>query len=170
MIKPTFWQRCDSAARALSPFAITFLLVLFMAVPQRSPTVAPVMPALTMAAVYYWTVFRPDLMPLGAIFLIGLFEDLLLAAPLGLGTMTLLLVYLIVASQRRFFAVASFVMLWLAFSLIAAVVLLANWLLASLLLDGFMPIGPVILKYFTTIAVYPCLAWLFGRAQQAFLR
>tara|TARA_R110002072_G_scaffold11431_38_gene51769 strand:- start:8119 stop:8631 length:513 start_codon:yes stop_codon:yes gene_type:complete len=170
MMKSTFWQRCDGLARAVSPFAITFLLVLFMVVPQRSATLAPVMPALTMAAVYYWTVFRPDLMPLGAIFLIGLFEDLLLAAPLGLGTMTLLLIYLVVATQRRFFAVANFLLLWVSFALISAPVMLLNWLLASLLLENVLPLGPVVLKYFTTIAIYPFLAWLFGRAQQAFLR
>lgn len=170
MEKLTVWQRLDLAGRALSPFAMTFLLVVVSAAPLRSPDVAPVMPALAVTAVYYWTVFRPDLMPVWAVFLIGLFQDLLLGAPLGVGVLSLLLVHLAIAAMRRFFANASFIMLWLAFAVIAAGLSLLSWLLASLLLGHLLAVGPVVLQYATTIAAYPCLAWLFGRAQQAFLR
>jgi rod shape-determining protein MreD len=61
-------------------------------------------------------------------------------------------------------------MLWVSFILIAAVASLPMWLAASFMLGQFVDPSPVLLQYLATIAVYPCLAWLFGQAQQAFLR
>jgi rod shape-determining protein MreD len=168
-VQPTIWQRLDGTARALSPFAITFLLVVAGVVPIRAPDVAPVMPALALTAVYYWTVFRPDLMPLWAIFLIGLFQDLLTGAPLGVGVLALVLVALAVAAQRRFYALANFVMVWVAYAVIAAFAFAIVWLLSSFVLGQLVDPAPLVLSYLATIATYPCLAWLFGRAQQAFL-
>lgn len=163
-------QRLDLWARALSPFALTVLLVLASVALVRSPEVAPVVPSLALAAVFYWTVFRPDLMPPWAIFLIGLFQDLITGIPLGAGVLALLIVYLTVTVQRRFFSSASFFMLWISFILIAAIATLPMWLAACFLLGQIVDPAPVLLQYLATIAVYPCLAWLLGQAQQAFLK
>ncbi len=163
-------QRLDLWARALSPFAITVLLILASVALVRSPEVAPVMPFLALAAVFYWTVFRPDLLPAWAIFALGLFQDLITGIPLGAGVLALLVVYLTVTAQRRFFSAASFFMLWVSFILIAAIATLAMWLAASALLGQIVDPAPALLQLLATIAVYPCLAWLLGQAQQAFLR
>ena len=169
-MKNTPLQRLDLWARALSPFAIPVLLILASVALVRSPEVAPVVPSLAMTAVFYWSVFRPDLLPPWAIFLLGLFQDLITGIPVGAGVLALLIVYFSVAAQRRFFSSASFFMLWVSFILIAAVASLPMWLAASFLLGRFVDPAPVLLQYLATIAVYPCLAWLFGQAQQAFLR
>lgn len=169
-MKHTPLQRLDIWARALSPFAITMLLVLASVALVRSPEVAPVMPSLALAAVFYWSVFRPDLLPPWAIFLLGLFQDLITGIPVGAGVLSLLIVYLSVAAQRRFFSSASFFMLWISFILIAALATLPLWLASSFMLGQLIDPAPVLLQYLTTIAVYPCLAWLLGQAQQAFLR
>lgn len=169
-MKYTPLQRLDSWARALSPFAITVLLILASVALVRSPEVAPVMPFLALAAVFYWSVFRPDLLPPWAIFLLGLFQDLITGIPVGAGVLSLLIVYLTVTAQRRFFSSASFFMLWISFILIAALATLLLWLASCFLLGQFIDPAPVLLQYLTTIAVYPCLAWLLGQAQQAFLR
>ena len=53
------WQRLDAVARSLFPFLITVLLVVISMVPVRMPTLAPIMPILSLVAVYYWAVYRP---------------------------------------------------------------------------------------------------------------
>jgi rod shape-determining protein MreD len=169
-LKGTLWHRLDQAARAMSPFAITILLIMAGALPQRSPEVAPVIPALAMASVYYWSVFRPDLMPPWVIFLIGLFQDLLGGGPIGVQILGLLLIHVLVETQRRFFAHATFAMLWIVFAFFAAGVEFLIWILSSLLLETLVDPSAVLLQYFATVAAYPLLSWLFGRAQQAFLR
>jgi rod shape-determining protein MreD len=163
-------QRLDVMARGLAPLGITFLLMLATVLPTRSPEVAPVMPALVLTAVYYWAIFRPDLMPLWLIFAVGVAHDLLTGAPLGLGAATLLTCAFAVASQRRFFAHATFAMLWAGFVMVAALALGVEWLFGSLLQGRLIDPAATLLRYGATVAAYPCLAWLFGRAQQAFLR
>jgi len=168
-VKASAWQRLDEAARAISPFAITVLLAMFSVMPARAPEIAPVMPALVLIAVYFWSVFRPDLMPFWAIFLIGVFQDLLTGVPLGVGIVSLLLVHGYVGTQRRFFASATLPMLWVVFLLVAAVAIALNWLLSCLVTGVLIDPSPAFLQYLTTVAAYPCVAWLFAHAQHAFL-
>ena len=86
------WHRLDLVARNLLPALIAFSLVLVAMVPLRLPDVAPVVPALALVAVYYWAVHRRNLMPVWAVFLIGLFQDLLSGGLVGVGILSLLLV------------------------------------------------------------------------------
>ncbi len=170
MERVSLWQRLDLVARGLAPLAMTFLLMLLTVLPPRAQEIAPVMPALVLTAVYYWAIFRPDLMPAWLVFGIGVLHDLLTGAPLGLGAAMLLTAYLAVAAQRRFFAHATFALLWAGFVLVAAMALTVEWLFGSLLQVRLVDPLETLLRYAATVAAYPCLAWLFGRAQQAFLR
>ena len=164
------WQRLDLLARNLSPFAITTLVILFGMVPLGLPEISPVLPSLALIAVYYWTVHRPDLLPIWAVFLIGLFQDLMGGGAMGTGTLILLLVHAIVGRQRRYFANASFLGLWFVFVPVAAGAEAALWLLTSAYHGVIFDSQPAIFQCLMTIALYPCLAWVFAQAQRAFLR
>ena len=59
----TFWQRLDTIARRMLPVAITLLLALFAGVPFHVPGFGEMAPAVVLISVYYWTIFRPDLLP-----------------------------------------------------------------------------------------------------------
>lgn len=159
-------QRLDAVARALIPGMIAVLLVVSSVVPLRAPEIAPVMPMLSLTAVYYWAVFRPDLLPVWLAFLLGLLQDLLTAGPLGVGALTLLAMHLSVSGQRRVFVNASFGMLWVVFALFAAAALSLGWLAGSLLVSAAGDPRLLLLEYVLTVGVYPCLAWLYSRAQQ----
>lgn len=167
---PSVWNRLDLAARGLTPFALTALVVMIGMVPLHLPDVTPVMPAFGLIAVYYWVVRRPDLMPAWAVFLIGLGQDLVSGGRLGVGPFVLLLVFAVIAGQRRFFAGAGFAMLWAAFLPVAAGTFLLAWVFNSLIVDALIPVRAVAIQYLTTVAVYPALAWLFDKAQQRIFR
>lgn len=169
-MRTTALQRLDIFAKSLSPFAITVFLIMLSLVLVRAPDVAPVMPSLALASVFYWTVFRPDLLPSWCIFLLALLQDLLTGAPVGVSIISFFCVVFLVQAQRRFYASGSFGRLWGSFALTAAAALFAAWLTGSILLSQFPDIRIALLQYGATVAVYPCLAWLFSQAQQAFLR
>ncbi len=169
-MKQSFWQRLDHVAKSLMPFAITFFLVMLGMVPLRIPNVSPVLPSLVLIAIYYWAVHRPDLMSIWAVFLLGLFQDLVSGSLVGVGTMVLLVVFGVVGSQRRFLASASFMLIWFVFIVVAAGALTLEWAMVSLLQGQVIGSEPAVFQYLMTIAVYPCLAWLFAQAQRAFLR
>ncbi len=169
-MKQGLWHRLDIIARSLSPLAITLLLIMLGMIPLQIPNIAPVIPALALIAVYYWAVHRPELMTVWAIFLIGLFHDLLSGGHIGVGILALLLVHIIVDTQRRIFARSSFQALWVLFAPVAAAAMYLMWLLNCLMQGEFLEVGPVLFQYLTTVAAYPCLAWLFAQAQKVLLR
>ena len=60
----------------------------------------------------------------------------------------------------------SFVIVWLVFALVAAAAGLAGWALTCLIEVRLFDPDPALFRYFATVAVYPCLAWLFGQMQR----
>jgi rod shape-determining protein MreD len=75
---------CDKGqARSISPFFVTMVLVLLSLVPLRIADLSPIVPALALIGVFFWSVHRPDLMPIWAVFLIGLVQDILTGSVIG---------------------------------------------------------------------------------------
>lgn len=169
-MKPDGWQRIDRGLRGLTPLLLTLALTFVTVLPLRVPGLTPVTPVVTLIAVYYWSIYRPDLLPLAATFLIGIMQDTLSGAPLGLSSLVLLLVQGVVVSQRRFFHGKTFLVEWWGFMLVAPVALLMTWFLASLYHGLFVAPRPLGFQLLLTIALYPALTWLFARAQHYLLR
>lgn len=169
-MKQGLWHRIDILARSLFPLVITLLLVTAGFVPLQVPNIAPVIPSLALIAVYYWAVHRPDLMTIWAIFVVGLFQDLLSGGYVGVGILALLMVHVIIDTQRRYFVRTTFQGLWLLFAAVAAVAIYFMWLLNSLLQGSILEVRPALFQYLTTVAVYPCLAWIFAQAQKVVLK
>ena len=164
------WHRFEIAVRGLTPFVITLSLAMLTIIPLRIPDFAPVTPALTVISVYYWSIYRPDLLPMAAVFGVGLFQDALAGTPLGLTALVLILVQYVVIAQRRFFHSKTFLVEWWGFLLVAPGAALVSWLLASLYFGVFVAVRPLGFQLLLSIALYPCLAWLFARIQHYLLR
>ncbi len=164
------WQQVDQTARHITPAVLTVLLVALGQAPLQIPNAGPVFPSLTLIAVYYWCVQRPDLMPGWVVFCIGLLEDLLVADALGVTSLVLLAVYGAVAAQRRFFMSRSFLIIWSGFLVIGAAATLLSWILHSIVLGVAVGPAPAFFQYLTTIAAYPLLAWLFDQTQRVVMK
>lgn len=164
------WTRLDVIARGLTPVALTLLFIMASMVPLRMPGLSPVVPSLGLISVYFWVVHQPDLMPGWVVFLIGLTVDLLTGGPLGVNVFVLLMLYAALATQHRVFTNGSFMLMWLIFLPVAAGVFLLTWIFSCLIAGTFIGPEPVVFQYLTTVAFYPCLAWVFAQAQRAFLR
>lgn len=125
----------------------------------------PVMlPAVTVASVFFWSLFRPASMPPPAVFLIGLLLDLMGWLPVGDGVITLLLVHGLSVRWRRVLVRQGFLTIWIAFLGFAAAAAALIWAIAALLAFRLLPLGPAIFQAVLTAALYPALAILFARA------
>ncbi len=164
------WTRLDVAARSLSPFACTLFLVIVAMVPLKVPGVSAIVPSLGLISVYFWVIYRPDLMPVWTVFLVGVIQDLLSGGHLGAGTMVLLLVWLAIAAQRRFVSSGSCTVIWAVFVLLAAGAQALVWLFNSVIVGMPLDARPLVFQYLTTVAIYPCVAWLFVQVQRGFVR
>lgn len=168
MIAPLF-HRLDAIARNATPFVLSMLLVLGAGLPLYIPGYGAIAPDLVLPAVFYWSIYRPDLLPGAAVFAIGIFQDVLIGAPLGVNTLSLVLVHSIVVSQRRFFRGKSFAVAWWAFTIVAAGAAVLIWLLMSSLHLTIIDPLPGIFRLVMTVALYPFLTWVFARTQHAVL-
>jgi len=162
--------RSEHYLRNLVPFLTTVALLLLSLIPLRLPGYASIVPMLTLTAVYYWGLHRSDLLPAMAVFFIGILQDLLSGAPIGLNTGILLFVYGVVISQRRYLLHEAFFISWISFMAVAASASLLQWAILSLLDWTTHDPSPGIFQYLFTISFYPCLAWGYARIQQAIFR
>ncbi len=169
-MKPSFWHRVDKFARDLTPFALTFVLLVVGAIPFHIPGFAQVAPLLPMIGIYFWAVYRPDLMPSAAVFLIGILHDFLSGLPVGISALIFLMVQGAALAQRSFFFGKSFVIVWIGFVFVAAGALAGEWILLSIIAGEFIHARTALYQFGLTVAIFPVLSWMFTRWQQAFLQ
>lgn len=165
-----FVQQLNLFARRLFPFALSVLLVVLSVVPVPIPGYALVAPALSLMAVYYWAIHAPHLMPPAAVFALGLLQDILSGAPMGVNVLVLLLVYAVMRNQRRPFLGQPFSVMWFGFVVVAPVATFAQWLVASAAIGKLIPAHATTVALLLTLALYPWVTWLFAAGQRAFLR
>lgn len=169
-MRPTVWQRMDVMARHMVPFGLTLLLILIAATPTHLPGMVRVGPMLSLIAVYYWSVYRPDLFRYGSAFALGLFEDVLTGAPLGSGALMLLVASAIVVGQYKFFYGKPFVVTWWAFAIVALAATGIKWLAVSIVFGAIVDLHTIGIEYLLTVALYPLIGWLLARAQMIFIK
>lgn len=166
----TALQKIDRWTRMLLPGLLALVLILVGMVPIRLADLTPISPWLLLILVYFWTVHRPDLLPVWGIFALGLLSDLLSGGPVGPGTFTLLLIYAVVRAQRRYILPHSFVVQWIVFAVIAMLAEALLFLSQMIALRAILTVEPPAFQALLTIAIYPCLAWVFVLTQNSFLR
>tara|TARA_B100000614_G_scaffold205234_1_gene187172 strand:- start:1642 stop:2157 length:516 start_codon:yes stop_codon:yes gene_type:complete len=162
----TALERFEDGLRCILPLLITAGFVILFALPTGLPDFFAVKPMVALAAIYYWAIYRPDLLPYTVSFAIGLLYDVLVGTPLGLTSLVLLPLHAVAVSQRRFFVKKSFLVGWWGFAMLAPPAIVLNWLLASTYFGRFTTIQPMLFQTLLTIASYPLFAWLFGQVER----
>jgi rod shape-determining protein MreD len=136
------------------PVLSGFLGVLISNIPisLTSGLVPP--PLFALMPIYFWSLVRPDLMPVAAIFAIGLAEDVLSGGPPGLWAATFLICYAFLDRQREFFAGLASIGAILGF---ATVMLMASFVaygLVALVYAHTPPLQPLLVEDGVTIIFY----------------
>jgi rod shape-determining protein MreD len=81
-----------------------------------------------------------------------------------------LTVYGVVLSQRRFFAGKSFAVYWFGFAVVSLLASFESWVLASVWNLALIDFNAVTFQYLLSLGIFPIVAWIFLRWQQAFLQ
>jgi len=161
------WQRLDSGLRLVMPSAVSLLMTLFSVVVWPLPYLGSVMPPLAFIAIYYWTAHRPDLFPSGVAFVLGILNDVINDLPIGISALLFVLAHQVILQQRRVFAGHSFFMLWSGFALLATVLMIAEWILVSLVCWQLVPFLPVLIQTVLAIIIFPLPCWILIKLQRA---
>jgi rod shape-determining protein MreD len=157
---PGLLRRLDDIARAAFPATGTVLLMVLAAGPSGVPALVP---AVTLPCIIFWSIFRPGAMPPPAVFLLGLLQDLLTMAPLGIGVVTLLVAHGLAVAWRRFLVRQSFMFVWLAFCAFSAGTAALGWLLTALLAWNLPAPAPALHQAALSAGLYPAFAFVLSR-------
>ena len=166
----TFVHRVDAAAREATPAMLTLVLILLDVVPLRLPEFAVITPSFALMSVYYWTMYRAELMPAPVVLALGVFQDIVSGGPLGVGAFVLLMTHGAVLTQRRVLMRRPFAVGWAGFVGVALAAFVLNWtIMAALHLALFNPLAAG-MQYVMTVALYPPVAWMLLAVHRGWVR
>ncbi len=163
----TFWRHLDAASRRAFPTATTALLLLVLAFPLNLPAAPELRQGWALAAVFFWTVCRPNSMPPSVCFLLGLLADLLGPEPPGLTSVVLLAVHGVAMRHRVRLIRRGFRAVWLSFAAMALVASIVQWALTAALDFRLLPLFPALLTATLAIGLYPFLSVLLAEAHHS---
>lgn len=165
-----------SIARALGafyqvsiPFVVALFCVLLTMLPLGLSPGIVIAPTFGLMAVFYWGLYRPDLMPPMIVFLVGLFQDLISGGPLGLWALVYLAVYGVVVSQRLFFIGKAFLAIWFGFGVTILIGGMIAWVVSSLYFGALLSPVSVLVQALLSFILYPVAARIFAFVQQQLL-
>lgn len=161
--------RVNGGWARLLPLGTTVVAALLAIVPVRLPGYAALVPAFALMAVYHWTIYRPDLLPPIGLFAIGLSQDLLSGALIGVGAVVLLLARGAVLRYRRHFINRTFPFVWGGFTLLAGAAMFGVWLLHCVLQLNLFDLRTTVFRTVLTIAFFPAASFALGRTQRALM-
>ncbi len=150
-------------------YAVLLLLFFLNILPTGYASFTGLQPAFLFAAVFYWSIFYPALLPFWLVFSLGFGFDLLVGLPAGGTALILLSAQWLLRTQQRFLLGQGFWALWLCFALLCYVALFAQWALFSLFSWHVMPLLPVVVNSILTIALFPFTVVVFHRIRALIL-
>ncbi len=155
-----FHEYIDVLLRLCVVYLSLFLFFLLDIISVSMPLSINIDVPIILMMVYYWSIYRPTLIPPLLVFGIGICLDLLSGWPLGINAFIFLVLQRSVISQRVFLMGQPFVVVWLGFMLAAPLSLFLQWALFGLIRLQWVSFDPVIISIFIGIVLFPAMALL----------
>ena len=153
----------------LLPIATIVAAAVLALLPLPVPGYAALTPSFALMAVYHWSVYRPDLLPLSGLFAIGFAQDLVTGATLPASALLLLLARAAVPRYRRHFVGRPFPFVWAGFAALGFAAMLGLWALHCALQLALFDLRTAIIRAALTVALFPAASLLLGRSQHALI-
>ncbi len=141
------------------PFLICLFLILLAQTPAFFITSVPFL----FIPIFYFAIFRPGLLNDYAVFVLGLFADLIGRTPVGLWAFIFVLLFFAARLNRLFLGGLRFDKLWLVFAVFSAVALMLRLLLFFLCAGAVVPGGFLVGQYIILNLLYPLGIMFCGR-------
>ena len=146
------------ALRIMLAYGVFLLLLLLMMSNWAMPYFNVLKPQLVLVLVYYWTLYRPTLMPPWVIFVAGILLDLTTPVlPIGTHAASYLLISAILKPRRRMMMGQSFIVVWAGFVVATLMDLLLKWLLINLFSASSLDFQTMLLNGLMTVLSFPLL-------------
>ena len=155
-------KKLENLLRLMVPHVLLLVLLLLSLVNLPLPYVGTVKPYLVLMAVYYWSIYRPTLVPPLLCFLMGMLLDIISGVPMGLNAFILVGVQWLVRDQRRFLMGQPYMTTWLVFGLVSLACGVWQWGLLGLVNFKWAHPLPGLVAVALSILLFPLVTLLLN--------
>lgn len=159
--RPSFKRRLDAAVRQALPWLAMLLMTFLLSTPSGLPGESELLFGVCLGSVYFWSAHEPHSMPSWAVFICGLFADLVGFGPPGTILLALLIAHGVAHTWRYGLSRINFLLGWMLLAILAIILSLFQWVVACFNALGFVPLQPALFQAALTIGIYPSLSALF---------
>jgi rod shape-determining protein MreD len=146
------------AIRAVPASLFTLLLALMSMHSFNLSSLLTVNMLLVLHALYYWSIFRPSVLPFWVAFILGFMVDLVSGNLLGLNAFLFVLSMLVISSQRRYLLSQPFAAQWAGFLCVALAVECIRWGVMMLVNWAFLSPASGLVSAVLSAVLYPVTA------------
>jgi rod shape-determining protein MreD len=151
----TFSQKIDILLRFCTAYALIICFWAMDVVSFQIPYFQDIRPSFTLMALFYWSIYRPTLLPPWMAFLLGILIDLLSGLPIGLTAVLFVLAQRVVVDQRKIFSGQSFLSVYFGYTVIAAAVYILQWFLYGFVILQWVSFQPVLGMIILGVVFFP---------------
>ncbi len=112
-------------------------------------------PVLALIVVYYWVLYCPRSLSALTLFVLGLYQDLLMNIPLGVSSVLFIALYLFIYYQRHVLILSSFLTIWGGFIVSCVLKQGLFWLILCILNKTTIPFFVILYNLIFSSLIYP---------------
>ncbi|MBS0185210.1 MAG: rod shape-determining protein MreD [Proteobacteria bacterium] len=126
----------------------------------KIPGLNIIWPDYIMGVLFFWTLYRPHLIPLGFLVVLGIIDDILSGNILGQAPLLWILFYIGALSQRKFLIKKSFKKIWIFFSFTFLGYLGLKWIFMCMFQRCQGLFFLMLIQFLMTVGAYPFITLL----------
>jgi len=151
-------EAIDIFIRISVVYMLMFLLFILNVISISTPVTMTMDIPFIVMMFYYWSIYRPTLIPPTLVFFAGFIYDLLSGWPVGLNALIFLLIRHNVTLQRLFMTGQQFIVVWLGYMFVSGLALLMQWGVFGLLRFNWSSIEPIVASWIVGIFLFPIIS------------
>ncbi len=155
----TFSKKLEIFARFCGAYCLIAVFLMLDMISFNVPYFNEIRPSFIVMALFYWSIYRPSMVPPWLAFLWGLLIDIVSGLPLGLNALLYVILARIIQNQRKIFMGQIFLSIYIGYVLVSAGVATLEWALFCLVGFEIVSFKPVMGSILLGFAFFP-LAFL----------
>ncbi len=155
-------EQIDLVLRACIPYMVMFVFFILNMITFSTPIFIVVEVPFIVMIIYYWSIYRPTILPPLLIFVSAICFDFISGLPVGLSAFTFLIMNNLVSQQRLFLTGQSFMVVWLGFVIVVFITLFIQWFLYGLINFSWTSLRAVMLSVISGVLLFPVVSFILN--------
>lgn len=148
-------EKLEKTIRFATAYALICILWIIDMISIGFTDFQNIKPFLTLMVIFYWSIYRPKLIPSWFVFVIGVIFDLVTGMPVGLTACLLVIIQRILIDQRLTLTGQPFTTVMFGYTSVSAIFYILQWLVFGVLNNAYIDIEYVVGRILVSIIFFP---------------